>query len=86
MTQLTEMPPSSSTEQSISASDRRRPGRRTEVNPELIPLLRGQQSAPPAIDFDETDECAAARGVCVGVLLSAPLWAGIAYLGSWLLS
>ena len=86
MTQLTEMPPPPSTEQTTSVSDRRRPGRRTEVNPDLIPLLRGQQPALPALEFDETDECAAARGLCVGVLLSAPLWIGIAYLGSWLLS
>ncbi len=86
MTQLTELTPPPSIEQTTSVTDRRRPGRKEDVSPELIPLLRNQEPSAPSIEFHETDENAAARGLCAGVLLSAPLWIGIVYIGSWLLS
>ena len=86
MTHLTELNPPPNTDQQATVTDRRRPGRLQDIRPELIPLLRGQETeAPSAIEFDEPDECAAARGLCTGVVLSAPLWLGIAYVGSLLL-
>lgn len=71
-----------------AVSDRRRPGRREEVNPALIPLLRTSEHPPildETLEYDEPDQIAGARGVFFGVVLSAPLWVGIAYLGRWLL-
>ena len=70
-------------------ADRRRPGRIKNANPELIPILRGDGAPlPPEKSFesDDDDQLSGARGVVVGIALSAPLWLGIAYLGRWLLS
>jgi hypothetical protein len=60
-------------------SDQRRPGRLEHVSPALIPMLRkpGQY-----VDADDSDPLAPARGIAVGLLLSAPLWALIG-LGVW---
>ena len=63
---------------------RRRPGRKTKVNPHLIPLLRnpttvdvpapvGEVDAPSLIDG-----LAPAQGIIVALVLSVPLWSGIA--------
>jgi hypothetical protein len=58
------------------AVDRRRPGRRTDATPELIELLRGA-SGGRSFAPDENNQAyplSAARGVVVGVLLSAIFW------------
>jgi hypothetical protein len=71
--------------------ERRRPGR-TEVEPELIPLLRADEimkSAPHDNDDDQKpagnghDRPRAARRV-VGLFLAAPFWIGVgAFLWWW---
>ena len=67
--------------------DRRRPGRLTDVSPDLIPLLRD----PVAIEIPSDDalapehsrdELGAAKGIVVSLLLAAPFWFLIA-LGIW---
>lgn len=72
-----------------AVSDRRRPGRIEQVSPALIPIMRAGD-LPPGLDesleYGEPDQIAGARGVFFGVVLSAPLWVGIAYLGRWLLT
>jgi hypothetical protein len=69
-------------------AERRRPGRPAHISPELIPLLRGEAPLVPndPIRFDEPDELGAARGIALGVGISAVLWAAIAYGGYLLLS
>ena len=85
MTEVTEIEAGSATVTAVEVTDRRRPGRVENVSPALIPILR---SADPesAIEFDEVDQAAAVRGLAFGVLLSAPIWVAIAYLGMWFLS
>lgn len=83
MTNVTELETNSDAQAVAAAKDRRRPGRLDDVNPELIPILRG---AEPVIEFEEVDQTAALRGLVAGVLFSAPIWVAIAYFGSWLLS
>jgi hypothetical protein len=65
---------------------RRRPGRIDNVNPSLIPLLRGTVSpdiedpvagipeVPATMDVDE-DAMAPVRGIIFGIALSVPIWA-----------
>ena len=89
MPELTNLPPPSIVpEASTVVADRRRPGRRERVDPGLVPLLRGQ--VPPPTDdlaeFGGPDQLDAARGLVAGVLLSAPIWICVAYIGRWLLS
>ena len=62
----------------IDASpDRRRAGRRIDVCPELIPLLRGsgRDSLPDLGDNENSDELAAARGILFAAFVSVILWA-----------
>lgn len=69
-------------------ADRRRPNRIEQVNPALIPILRTGEIPPDlgeTIEFDEPDQMAGARGILIGVAISAPLWVGIVFLGRWLL-
>ncbi len=64
--------------------ERRRPGRRDDVSPELIPLLRGEvvdglvepgiHPEFPLFDDDE-DPIRAARGVLVGFVGGMAFWA-----------
>lgn len=67
------------------AKARRRLGRNDQVSPHLIPLLRN----PATVDIPELlpsktgilsldDDLAPMRGIIFGVVLSIPLWAGIA--------
>lgn len=71
--------------------DRRRPGRAEEVNPALLPLLRGtahvndNQAActTPAVDEDDPDNLAAAKGIIMGVGLSAGFWLCLGALVWW---
>lgn len=49
--------------------DRRRPGPRTPVSPELIPLLRGSPGKP-----SHPDSLDGARGVAFAVLACAAFW------------
>lgn len=89
MPEVTNPPPSVVPEATTVVADRRRPGRRERVSEELVPLLRGQGPAPADDDpaeFGEPDQLDAARGLAAGVLLSAPIWIGVAYIGRWLLS
>lgn len=65
-------------------TERRRPGRRNDVHPALIPLLRGQVLPPPGPDllwaprrpgqFKEGDDLGPARGIGLGVLISLAFW------------
>ena len=85
MTLLTETDPVSVTTTEAAASDRRRPGRVSDVSPELIPILRGEE--PPAVlEFEDVDQTAALRGLFFGVLFSIPVWVAIAYVGTFFLS
>ena len=85
MTQVTEVEAPPATQTTVETSDRRRPGRLENVSPTLIPILRSSEPAVE-IEFDEVDQAAAVRGLAFGVLLSAPIWVAIAYLGMWFLS
>ncbi len=58
------------------AQDRRRPGRLEQISADLIPLLRTET----ARYVDGSDDLAPARGIAVGLLLSALLWAGLAVI------
>ena len=71
-----------------AVADRRRPGRRAHVSPELIPLLRGETpvALEPEIQFGEPDQLRSARGLSLAVAISAALWAAVAYSGYWLFS
>jgi hypothetical protein len=51
--------------------DRRRPGRRANVSPELLPLLRGR----PELDFRRND-ADPIRGIATSLVLSAMIYAG----------
>lgn len=89
MPEIKSLPPSVLADETTVAADRRRPGRRERVNPELVPLLRGQSPVPAADDlaeFGEPDQLDAARGLAAGALLSAPIWVCVIYIGRWLLS
>lgn len=85
MTEVTELDTGSSTETKATVTDRRRPGRMEDISPDLIPLLRSQEQNA-TIEFEDVDQTAAIRGLFIGLLISAPIWAAIAYLGSSLLS
>ena len=75
-------------------TDRRRPGRRDDVNPTLIGLLRtkGDAGIGPleevSVDLlenmDEGGSLSVPRGMAVAVLISSVVWALIA-VGAWLL-
>jgi hypothetical protein len=67
---------------------RRRPGRRDDAYPSLIPLLRGSsrpipddatvfadRTTMPAGPATEDDALAPARGIIFGIALSVPIWA-----------
>jgi hypothetical protein len=67
---------------------RRRPGRRDDAHPSLIPLLRGTATPipdditviadPPTIPAGletKEDVLAPARGIIFGIALSVPIWA-----------
>lgn len=58
-------------------SERRRPGRPESVSPELVPLLRGTANPPPPMEFSERpeDQLDPLRGLAVGLVISAALWA-----------
>ena len=74
------------------AADRRRRGRR-DLHPSLIPLLRRPTGDGVALDGEPAwqldslpalagggDALAAARGMAMGLVLSAPLWGAVAML------
>lgn len=79
-----------------TTADRRRPGRREDTSPHLIPLLRGgTEDAQPEVEPDmdlapealvvdapgeEYWELAPAYGITVGVVLGALFWASILWL------
>jgi hypothetical protein len=76
------------TEQDASfiLGERRRPGR-IEVNPALMPLLRGE-AEPDMVDilkeaellesdWESEEALKPARGIAYGLLLSLPLWAAL---------
>ena len=67
------------------AKARRRLGRNDQVSPHLIPLLRNAATVDvPALLPGEAgvlsldDDLAPMRGIIFGVVLSVPLWTGIA--------
>jgi hypothetical protein len=67
--------------------DRRRPGRREDVSPHLLPLLRNPASVeiPPdegSASLPPRDDRAAAKGLLMALLLAIPLWCLIG-LGIW---
>lgn len=79
---------------STTLRDQRRPGRRESVNPNLIPLLRGQAAPLPAalpelaeagdvaVEPDRRTTLAAARGIFLGVALGGLIWGSIG-AGFW---
>ena len=69
-----------------AALDRRRPGRRDDVHPELIPVLRttGNGVFLPPEDLDDADPLATSRGISLGVIISAVVWTLIG-LAAWFL-
>ena len=83
MTEVTEVEAKAATLTEADTTDRRRPGRLKNVSPALIPILR---NTDPEIEFDEIDQASAVRGLAFGLLLSAPIWVAIAYIGLWFLS
>jgi len=58
--------------------DRRRPGPRPDVHPDLLPTYRGIVPEVP----DDDDELNPARGVLFGLLLAVPCW-GAVVAGVW---
>jgi len=66
---------------------RRRPGRRNDVHPSLIPLLRGEVTAddpalmpamsPEGYDLSLEDDLTPARSVILAVAVSVPAWAAV---------
>jgi hypothetical protein len=62
--------------------DRRRQGRRNNVSPSLIPLLRdaAANGFPDPWADDEPDQLSTARGLIVGLLLSTIIWIPIGFL------
>lgn len=70
-----------------AATDRRRPGRRENISPELIPILRTSEMGPLLDgEVEEHDQLSGMRGIFAGLALSVPIWVGVAYIGRWLLS
>jgi hypothetical protein len=59
--------------------DRRRSGRLDQVNPALIPLLRGTTETG-----EDVDDLGPSRGIASAMLLSVPLWAVIGVM-VWLI-
>lgn len=57
--------------------ERRRPGRPENVSPELVSLLRGTANPPPPLEFSDRseDQLDPLRGLAVGLVISAVLWA-----------
>lgn len=67
--------PAATRQELATLADRRRPGRPATVNPELLPLLRGQWRAPPPRqERRNPDDLHAMRGVLLAVLASAAFW------------
>ena len=63
-------------------AERRRPGRPETVHPNLISLLRHPatlESAETALVPPLHDDLRPATGIVVGIALSAPFWALLAY-------
>ena len=89
MTETTNLDPAAETAPDGSLlTDRRRPGRVENVNPSLVPLLRGQATSgepDSKTQFGDPDQLGATRGIALGVVLSLPLWTGILLLGRWAL-
>lgn len=80
MAQLTE--PTKATEKVADSdqSDRRRPGRSGTVSPALIPLLRRDSLIEGALTQRDGDDSGPARGIALGVVIGALLWAALALL------
>jgi hypothetical protein len=55
--------------------ERRRLGRIENVNPNLIPLWRGEEQPDDAFEETEYGDLAPPTGIIVGVLFSSLLWA-----------
>ena len=80
-----EVAPAEASTPVATPSDRRRPGRLEQVNPTLVPLLRGAaRTVDIDLDIDYTAPLDAARAIAVGLCLAAPLWALIGLAG-WLI-
>jgi hypothetical protein len=62
--------------QAYASSDRRRPGRRNDASPVLIPLLREEsiESLVGEPDDDSADNLRGSRGIIIWTLVSAAIW------------
>ncbi len=71
----------------VVVNDRRRPGRRDDVSPNLTDLLRtaGGGGLLATLDDDNTSPLSASRGIKLAITLSAPIWALALVFTVWLL-
>jgi streptomycin 6-kinase len=60
--------------------DRRRPGPRPDIHPDLLPTYRG--IVPE--DADDDDALNPARGVLLGLILAVPCWGVVVAVVWWL--
>jgi len=60
--------------------DRRRPGPRPDVHPDLLPTYRG--IVPEEAPDDDDDALNPARGILLGLTLAVPCWS-IVVAGVW---
>ncbi len=79
---ITDDPPSEIAPAALDRSDdRRRPGRRSDVHPDLLPVYRG--IVPDAVDDDDDGLCPA-RGIMFGLVLGAACWGVVGAVVWWL--
>lgn len=63
--------------------ERRRPGRIENLNPALIPLLRGEAKPPSDTEAVQEGDLAPATGIAVSVVLSGLAWVVIGCILYW---
>ncbi len=62
--------------------DRRRPGPRSDVHPDLLPTYRGIVPEE-SHKYDDDDALNPARGVLVGLILAVPCWGVVVAVVWW---
>ena len=65
----------------LQTVERRRPGRIANVNPALIPLLRGEAWLLPDREEPQVfDDARAPTGIAVSVLISGMFWLAVSWI------